>query len=86
MTTLPANRPKNTPARPGEIVVPAVIADLGDSAVKRFVEFFAAHIRNSNTRNAYAHATRRFFAWCPLPLHQIEPLHVPPMSNCWGKS
>ena len=72
----PANTSKNTLVKPGEFVVPAIIADLGDDAVKRFVEFFAAHIRNPNTRTAYAHAARRFFAWCPLPLHAIEPIHV----------
>jgi site-specific recombinase XerD len=45
-------------------VVPALIADLGDEAAWRYVEFFTANIRNPNTRRAYARACARFFAWC----------------------
>jgi site-specific recombinase XerD len=62
------------------IVVPAIIADAGAQATKRFLEFFAATIRNKNTRMAYLRAVVRFFAWCDhLQLGQIEdiePLHV----------
>jgi hypothetical protein len=32
--------------------VPAAIADAGEHAVRRFLEFFAANIRNKNTRIA----------------------------------
>jgi site-specific recombinase XerC len=35
-------------------VVPAIIADLGDQAGWRYVEFFTAKIRNPHTRRAYA--------------------------------
>ena len=45
-------------------VVPALIADLGDEAAWRYVEFFTANIRNTHTRRAYARACNRFFAWC----------------------
>jgi site-specific recombinase XerD len=45
-------------------VVPAVIADLGEEAAWRYVEFFTANIRNPHTRRAYARACNRFFAWC----------------------
>src|SRR4051794_39767912 len=45
-------------------VVPALIADLGDAAAWRYIEFFTANIRNSHTRRAYARACSRFFAWC----------------------
>ena len=45
-------------------VVPALIADLGDQAAWRYVEFFTANIRNPHTRRAYARACARFFAWC----------------------
>jgi site-specific recombinase XerD len=45
-------------------VVPALIADLGDEAAWRYVEFFTANIRNPHTRRAYARACKRFFAWC----------------------
>jgi hypothetical protein len=43
-------------------VVPALIADLGDEAAWRYVEFFTANIRNPNTRRAYARACNQFFA------------------------
>ena len=46
------------------IVVPALIADLGEEAAWRYVEFFTANIRNPHTRRAYARACNRFFAWC----------------------
>jgi site-specific recombinase XerD len=45
-------------------VVSALIADLGDEAAWRYVEFFTANIRNPHTRRAYARACNRFFAWC----------------------
>jgi site-specific recombinase XerD len=60
-------------------VVPALIADLGDSASWRYVEFFTAHIRNPNTRRAYARACGRFLAWCEqrdLALAAIRPFDV----------
>jgi hypothetical protein len=41
-------------------VVPALIADLGDEAAWRYVEFFTANIRNPNTRRAYARACTGF--------------------------
>ena len=45
-------------------VVPAIIAAAGPRASRRFLEFFAVTIENPNTRAAYFHACRRFFAWC----------------------
>ena len=49
--------------RPGALVasndthlVLALIADAGDQAAWRYVEFFTANIRNPNTRRAYARA------------------------------
>ncbi|MBV9825351.1 MAG: tyrosine-type recombinase/integrase [Alphaproteobacteria bacterium] len=63
-----------------EIVVPAAIAAAGEPAVRRFLEFFAATIRNKNTRMAYYRATCSFFAWLEQhgisELIAIEPLHV----------
>ena len=38
------------------LAVPAVIAGAGDHAARRFLEFFAATIRNRNTRMAYYRA------------------------------
>jgi site-specific recombinase XerD len=60
-------------------MVPALIADLGDQASWRYVEFFAVNIRNPNTRRAYARASGRFFAWCEqrgLTLTAIRPFDV----------
>src|ERR1700675_144803 len=66
-----------TDARHG---VPVLIADAGEHATRRFLEFFAATIRNKNTRMAYYRAVLRFFAWCDRhqfgQLVDIEPLHV----------
>jgi hypothetical protein len=42
----------------------ALIANAGDAAGWRYVEFFTANIRNPNTWRAYARACSRFFAWC----------------------
>jgi hypothetical protein len=55
-------------------LVPALIADAGDAAARRYVEFFTANIRNPHTRRAYARACGRFFAWCgPGPHTDREP-------------
>jgi site-specific recombinase XerD len=64
----------------GSFVVPTIIADAGEQAARRFLEFFAATIRNTNTRMAYYRAALQFFAWCDQhqlgQLVAIEPLHV----------
>ena len=55
------------------------MAILGDQASWRYVEFFAANIRNPNTRRAYARACSRFFGWCEdrgLTLTTIRPFDV----------
>lgn len=60
--------------------VPALIADAGENATRRFLEFFAATIRNKNTRAAYVQACSQFFAWCSErgvgKLEHIEPMVV----------
>ena len=40
--------------------VPAIIADVGPEATKRFFEFFTVPIRNKNTRIAYYQAIGQF--------------------------
>jgi integrase/recombinase XerD len=60
-------------------ILPAVIADAGEKASKRFIEFLTATIRNTNTRQAYARSIGDFFAWVAkhrLALRDIEPVHV----------
>jgi hypothetical protein len=54
LTVVPsAKAPRIFATVAGSTVVPAIIADAGDSAARRFREFFAATIRNKNTRMAY---------------------------------
>ena len=63
----------------GELAVPSAIMAEGERAAVRYVEFFTAHIRNPNTRAAYARAAYAFFAWCEqrgLALPAIQPVHV----------
>ena len=67
------------PTTGGGFVVPAIIADAGEKAGKRFIEFFTATIRNRNTRQAYGRAIGDFFAWCEdkqLTLTGIQPVDV----------
>lgn len=61
------------------IVVPATVHRAGDKTARRFLEFFTAQIRNRGTRAAYAHAARKFFAWCEqtgVAFEQIEPIVI----------
>jgi hypothetical protein len=44
--------------------VPVLVAAAGEHASMRFLEFFAANIRNPHTRRAYAQAADEFLAWC----------------------
>lgn len=59
--------------------LPSLIVDAGGDAPEKFLEFFAARIRNRNTREAYARAVGQFLAWCEergLALETIRPVHV----------
>jgi site-specific recombinase XerD len=81
LTVLPAANPRQVSAAfAASAVIPAIIAHAGDHAARRFLEFFAATIRNKNTRMAYYRAVCRFFAWCDEHklggIDDIEPLHV----------
>jgi site-specific recombinase XerD len=59
--------------------VPALYAPTAQAA-KRSIEYFAANIRNPNTRRAYFHAVLEFSSWCEAQnfteIVDIEPLHV----------
>jgi site-specific recombinase XerD len=69
-----------TLARVESFQVPALVADVGPEATKRFFEFFTVPIRNKNTRIAYYHAISQFLAWCERGgfrhLEDIEPITV----------
>src|ERR1700719_3312399 len=61
------------PAAASAMLVPKLIADAGENAGLRFLDFFTANIRNPNTRAAYAVAVRAFFAW-------LDAKHVAPLA------
>jgi site-specific recombinase XerC len=60
--------------------VPALVAVAGERASMRFLEFFAANIRNPHRRRAYARAAVEFLAWCAsagVPsIAAVQPVHV----------
>ena len=60
--------------------LPALVAAAGERAGMRFLEFFAANIRNPHTRRAYARAADEFLAWCAdagVPsIAAVQPVHV----------
>src|ERR1700733_12406977 len=64
-------------ARPA---LPSLITAAGDRASRRFLEFFAANIRNPHTRRAYGRAVAEFLAWCEdnqvRSIEDVQPLHV----------
>src|SRR3954470_23129198 len=60
-------------------MTPALIAEAGEGAARRFFEFFTANIPNPNTRAAYAQAVAQFLRWAEgrgLTLKAIEPIAV----------
>jgi site-specific recombinase XerD len=60
--------------------LPALVMAAGEGAQLRFLEFFAASIRNAHTRRAYAGAVAEFLAWCEgrgvTSIVAVQPLHV----------
>lgn len=67
------------PAAPA-FAAPAIVADTHPDAAERFLEFFAATIRNKNTRAAYVGAVADFLGWRGVAslgsLNEIRPLHI----------
>src|SRR5262245_23425239 len=59
--------------------IPRLVAQAGEDAARRFIEFFTANIRNPNTRAAYARAIAQFCNWCEarrLSLELLEPMVI----------
>lgn len=60
--------------------LPALFAGASERDAVRVAEFFAAQIRNPNTRRAYLRAVTDFSAFCDsrglTVLDQVQPLHV----------
>jgi site-specific recombinase XerD len=75
-----ASAPVKLPSSRSTLAVPAAIMGAGEHVARRFLEFFAAQIRNKNTRMAYYRAVCHFFGWVEQhrvgELPDIEPLHV----------
>ncbi|MBX9787522.1 MAG: site-specific integrase [Pirellulales bacterium] len=61
-------------------VVPALVRAGGEKAARKFLEFFAAQIRNANTREAYTRAVASFLDWSESrgvrQLCEIQPIVV----------
>jgi site-specific recombinase XerD len=85
MTQLPAridNEPDQIATRDTGtgLTLPRLIADAGPDAEIRFLEFFAATIRNPHTRRAYARTIAAFLDWCAergvAKIADVKPLHV----------
>jgi integrase/recombinase XerD len=60
-----------------QFALPSIVRDAGPKAARRFVEFFAANIRNRGTREVYARAVGRFCRWCEL--HSLKLADVQPV-------
>jgi len=59
--------------------LPKIISAAGERASFRFIEFFTANIRNSNTRVSYGRAVREFCQWCEdhgFALERLNPVIV----------
>ncbi|MFO0814113.1 MAG: tyrosine-type recombinase/integrase [Gemmatales bacterium] len=57
-------------------VVPSLFLEAGEKAWRRYIEFFTAHIRNRNTRQAYSRVAWQFARFCErrqLELHHLDP-------------
>jgi site-specific recombinase XerC len=70
----------NIITRSTSISTPTIIAVAGERASIRFLDFFAANIRNPHTRRAYARAAEEFFGWCAgvgaRSIADVQPVHV----------
>ena len=61
------------PVAPGLGAMPALVLSAGEPGAYRFLEFFAAHIRNPNTRVAYFRDVCAFFRWCQRrKIHELS--------------
>ncbi|MBV9508733.1 MAG: tyrosine-type recombinase/integrase [Caulobacteraceae bacterium] len=61
-------------------IMPSIVADTHARAAERFIEFFAATIRNANTRAAYMNAVADFLRFEPVAhlgsLAEVRSIHV----------
>lgn len=69
---------KQTNKLPNDYLPPTILT-AGSRTSKSYMEFFAARIRNKNTREAYLRNTSRFFNWCEdrnVSFEKIEPMVI----------
>ena len=91
MTTLPTTiaipSPNAADTRPA---LPILFAPADERARTRFLEFFAVHIRNPNTRRSYLRGAIEFGAWCEArgvaTLAAVQPIHVAAFIEELGQS
>ena len=66
--------------RPSQPTLPHLVAQAGERASWRFIEFFTVNIRNRNTRAAYGQAAGSFLRWCEgrgiSRIEDVQPVHV----------
>jgi len=77
--SVPVTRVQNDVCHPHAYHIPQFISAAGARARFRFVEFFAAHVRNANTRAAYYRAVCQFADWCAskrLDLASLNPVWI----------
>jgi site-specific recombinase XerD len=78
------------PVAPGLDAMPALVLSAGEPGAYRFLEFFAAHLRNPNTRAAYFRDVCAFFLWCQRrkirELSEIRSHHVAGYIERLGKT
>jgi len=72
------------------LTLPALVVAADDRAQLRFLEFFAAQIRNPNTRRAYARSVSGFLSWCVYlgvtELAGVTALHVATWIEVQGRT
>ncbi|MGA1810433.1 tyrosine-type recombinase/integrase [Sphingobium sp. WW5] len=70
--------------------LPPIVAEASPHVHMRFLEFFAANIRNVHTRRSYAKAAGDFLSWCfghgVRRLGEIAPIHVAAWIEMLGQS
>ena len=75
---IPATPESTVPA--AAAAVPAQISGHGSDAQETWLEFFAAQVRNPNTRTASARAAYRLFDWLGehgvTDVREIRPAHI----------
>jgi site-specific recombinase XerD len=86
----PGDHDEKLPVAPGLSALPALVLAAGEPGAYRFLEFFAAHIRNPNTRAAYFRDVCAFFLWCQRrqirELSEIRSHHVAGYIERLGKT